>query len=102
MFVESLPDNGEGHRVVLLIGAAAIFLPGYALVLRAVSNLQLRQRRSRRARRVASDVQDGESAMAWLQHIWFQRTFSSAWSESVGGPFGLAAKKWRPTSPIGR
>ncbi|HVD40642.1 MAG TPA: P-loop NTPase fold protein [Solirubrobacterales bacterium] len=90
MLFEGMTTLSPLHRFVPLIAAVALFAVGMALLVSS----QLREGPRRRRRRLTrelleSGTKDGQTALAWLQQIWFQRTFSSGWSGSFKSSLGF-------------
>lgn len=102
LLFEWLPSGGELHRLGPLIGASALFFAGYALAFGSLVRSRPRLRRERLARKLAAGTRDGESAMAWLRQILFQRTVSAGWSHSFQAPFGLSSEAERGTELVDR
>ena len=78
-----------------VVWGGAVMLVGYVVALLSMSGVFLAHRRSRTARTLLSRSDhhpaDVETAMAYLQQIWFQQSFSSGWSGSFKAPIGLEA-----------
>jgi hypothetical protein len=81
------------HGTVLsVLGGLVLFVLGSVLAVTWFAREGPRRRRNRAARQMLeSGTKDGQTALGWLQQIWFQQSFSSGWSGAFKSPFGFEA-----------
>lgn len=90
LFFQWLPGGGVLQGAAPFFGFLAFVLIGFGFVLHSVLHEAPRRRQRRLTRELLeSGTKDGQTAMALLQQIWFQRTFSSGWSGSFQSSVGL-------------
>jgi hypothetical protein len=93
VLADSISTSTSLQRLFLPLGGALLFGCGFTLLLGWMAQEGPRRRRRRLTRELlVSGTQDGQTAMAWLQQIWFQQSFSSGWSGSFESPLGLGSE----------
>jgi hypothetical protein len=93
VLIDSVSLSASLQRFLPSIGGLLLLGCGSILTLGWMVQEGPRRRRRRLTRELlAQGTQDGQTAMAWLQQIWFQQSFASGWSGSFESPFGFGSE----------